>query len=294
MLELNPKIFTPLPASRPTPRSRRRKLLALTSLGIAGLVAGLLSGCSSLSQTATARTPIPGNYAAVTGNWRFSATAGVPIELAGALAVEGTQVSGRLHVVSGPCTTATGTGSFAVSGAIDATGRLLLNGQDDATHSFQIAGPLAPDHRSLEDPDVTVSGSCAGEHVLRAMDNSAGTGQQYQPVTGNYEGAFTDTDGDGLAVNASLSQPTTPDTNGMYHLTGTATFASVPCLGSMIVTSSTVTGNQISATYTDSTSGATVVGNGTFSADAQTLTISSWTLSGSCGSDSGSGLLTHQ
>ena len=257
-------------------------------------MAGLLSGCSTISQTATAITPIPESYAAMTGNWRFTATAGVPIELAGALAVQGTQVSGRLHVVSGPCTSTTGMGDFAVSGAIDDTRRLQLSGQKDATHAFQIAGALAPDHRSLVEPVVTASGPCAADRVLQARDNSASTGQQYQPVTGNYDGTFTDADGDGLAVAASLSQPTTPDANGVYHLTGTATFAGVPCLGSPVVTSSTVTGNQISATYTDSTSGATVVGSGTFSADAQMLTISSWTLSGSCGSDSGSGLMTHQ
>lgn len=294
MPKLIPQIAlpVPLPILRPTSRFRRRKLLALTSLGLAGLVAGLLSGCSSLSQAATSLSPTGANYSALTGNWRFTSDVAVPVDLAGALAVEGTQVSGRLHTTAGPCAAAK-EASFAVSGTIDGADRLLLSGQDDANHMFQIAGLLAPDRHSLVDPAVTVVGSCTGERTLQGHGLGGSTGQQYQSVTGSYQGSFTDSQGDALAVDASLSQPTTPDANGVYHLTGTATFASVPCLGSTVITSSTVTGNQISATYTDSNTGATVVGNGTFSADAQTLTITSWTLSGGCGSDAGSGILTH-
>ena len=295
MSNFNPQLATPLPLPqlRPKRPHRRRRLLALTSLGLAGLVAGLLSGCSNLSQAASSMSSNAESYAEVSGNWSFSSSAAAAIDLAGALSVQRTQVSGRLHAVSGPCARMTGA-SFPVSGAIDASGRMTLNGHDDAENAFQIAGLLAADQHSLIEPALTVTGSCAEPRAMRPRDAGGSTGQQYQAVTGNYAGTFTDTDGDALAVNASLSQPTTADANGVYHLTGTATFAGVPCLGSPVVTSSTVTGNQISATYTDSATGATVVGDGVFSADAQTLTITRWTLSGDCGADSGSGLLTHQ
>lgn len=117
--------------------------------------------------------------------------------------------------------------------------------------------------------------------------------QQYQPLSGIYSGTFTDSSGATLAVAATLSQPTTPDTNGVYHLTGYATFPNTSCLDAPVITDSVVTGDSIQATYTDQSTGGTVVGNGTFSPDAQTLTITDWILSG-CGDDTGNGQLLRQ
>lgn len=275
-------------------RTRRRKLLAVTSLGLAGLVAGLLSGCSGATQVLSSGVPSAEGFAGVTGNWRFVSSGSV--ELAGALAVAGSHVSGHLHTVAGSCGSSEGA-AFAVSGTIDAEGRLRLSGQDDAERGFAVSGIVGADQRSLVDPNVSMTGSCpinVVAHAVHAEDNAGTTGQQYQAVTGSYTGSFTDTDGDSLPVQATLSQPTSPDANGIYHLTGRATFAGVTCLSSPIVTSSTVTGNQISATYTDPNSGASVTGSGTFSPDAQTLTIDTWTLTGSCGPANGFGTLAHQ
>lgn len=275
-------------------RVGRRQLLALTSLGLAGLVAGLLSGCSNAMKAADPAEPA-GSYAALAGNWQFAS--GSDLVLAGSLSATGNSVTGRLHALAGGC--ADSSVSFPVTGTIAADNTVTLDAPEFSGGAVHIVGTLAADERSLLTPTLAVAGSGACARAVEARSVVARTqapvsAVQYQAVVGNYSGNFTDSDGNNLAVSANLSQPTTPDANGVYHLTGSATFASAPCIGSPVITDSTVTGDQISATYTDSTSGATVTASGTFSSDAHTLTVTSWTLSGSCGSDNGTGILVHQ
>ncbi len=68
----------PVPPSRSTRPSRvKRNLLAVGSLGLAGLVPGLLSGCGSgLLPTTTANS-----YAPASGNWQFTSTASASARL---------------------------------------------------------------------------------------------------------------------------------------------------------------------------------------------------------------------
>ena len=94
-------------------------------------------------------------------------------------------------------------------------------------------------------------------------------------------------------MTAQLTQTGAADANGNFSLTGTGTFQPNPCVSSSVVTSSTVTGNAVSWTYTDPGTGAVVTASGSFDNTAATLTIDSYTLSGGpagC-SDTGSGVL---
>ena len=118
--------------------------------------------------------------------------------------------------------------------------------------------------------------------------------QQQQPVNGTYAGSFAGVDGVVAEVSAVLTQSASPDADGRYHLSGNASFAGSPCISAPVITDSVVNGNAISVTYTDPQTGSSVTGDGTFDATATSLTVSSWTLSGSCGSDQGTGLLTRQ
>ena len=286
------QISRPVPTSRPRRPGRRRKLAALTTLGLAGLLAGFLTGCGSTS-TPQSNTVAPAkSYAAAAGNWKFTSGAAA---FAGALTVSGTSVTAILHPLNPTCAAA---GTFTASGTISATDSLSLTSSNLPGGKLSIAGTLAADQHSLTSPTLTVTGgACATPSVrlssLSPRDTSPSTAQQYQPLTGNYNGTFTDNSGATLIVAATLSQPTTPDTNGVYHLTGYATFPNTPCLATPVITDSTITGDTIQATYTDRDSGSTVVGNGTFSPDAQTLIITNWILSG-CGDDTGTGLLLRQ
>ena len=292
-------IARPVPTTRPPRPGRKRKLAALTTLGLAGLLVGLLAGCGTgnspgINASTTAQTDA---YSAVTGNWKFTTgNSNHASALAGSLTVSGATVTGTLHPLLAPC--ATSSASFAASGTIDATGFLSVTSNNFSGGKLLISGTLAADQHSLTTPTVTVTGGTCATPALRSSsvtghDTSAATAQQYQPLTGNYNGVFTDTAGATLAVAATLSQPTTPDANGVYHLTGYATFPNTPCLTTPVITDSTVTGDSIQATYTDQQTGDTVSGTGTFSTDAQTLTITNWILSG-CGNDTGTGLLNRQ
>ena len=119
---------------------------------------------------------------------------------------------------------------------------------------------------------------------------------QYQTISGAYAGSFVDGDGYSLPVTATLTQTTQPDATGMFHLTGNATFPGNPCLTAPVITDSTVTGSSLSATYSEQQNGQTntVVASGIFNQDASVLTITNWTFSGGCGSDTGTGVLTRQ
>ena len=285
------QISRPVPTSRPRRPGRKRKIAALTTLGLAGLLAGFLAGCGTGNSPQINAVASAKSYTAAAGNWKF--TSGTAA-FAGALAVSGTTVTATLHAVSATCPNSV----FTASGSITGTDSLSLTSTNFPGGKLTIAGTLAADQHSLIGPTIAISGgACAAPAVrfasLSPRDTTSPTAQQYQPLTGNYNGTFTDSSGGTLSVAATLSQPTTPDANGVYHLTGYATFPNTPCLATPVLTDSTITGDTIQATYTDKISGSTVVGNGTFSADAQTLTITNWVLSG-CGDDTGTGLLLRQ
>ena len=287
------QISRPVPTTRPRRPGRRRKLAALTTLGLAGLLAGFLAGCGSTNSPQLSAAVTSKSYAAAAGNWKFTSGASA---FAGALTVSGTSVTAILHPLDATC--AASGGAFTASGTISATDSLSLTSSNLTGGKLAIAGTLAPDQHSLTSPTITVTGGTCATGATRAPSSSpriaaAPSAQQYQPLTGNYNGTFTDLSGATLTIAATLSQPTIPDANGVYHLTGYASFPNTPCLATPVITDSTITGDTIQATYTDKDSGSTVVGNGTFSPDAQTLTITNWILSG-CGDDTGTGLLLRQ
>lgn len=272
-----------------------RKLLALTSLGLAGLLAGLLAGCATTSSSTPATTTQ--TYADLAGNWQFTSAGNSSLtSLGGSLTVSGANVTGMLHPLAGACLTPATTAPFAVSGNINSAGLLTLTSTNFAGGAFHLTGTIAANQHSLQNPAYTVSGgSCASATPALArvtpQDNATITiAQQYQPISGTYTGNFSDSDGVILAVSANLQQSSSPDANGYYHLSGTATFANNPCLNTPVVTDSVINGASITATYTDATTGNAITATGTFNATATTLTVPNWTLTGtgSC-ADSGTG-----
>ena len=292
--------------SHPHYRRRRRHLLAITSLGLAGLLVGLLAGCSSTPAPAASgtTTPVPTpavSYADMSGNWQVSSTtaanAGLS-SLGGSLSVSGETVSGIVHPLSGTCITPALSAPFAVSGSVAPGGVLTLTSTTFAGGTLHLTGTVAANQHSLLNPTFTVSGgACAPAQPALArpvpQDTTTTTiAQQYQPISGTYTGAFADPDGVVMNVSATLTQSTSADANGYFHLSGNATFANNPCLNAPVVTDSVINGNTITATYTDPSTGNSITGSGTFDATATTLTVTTWTLTGSCGPDHGTGTLS--
>lgn len=313
------------PICLPSSLAATRRLLALTSLCTIGLILSLLGGCSStaspistpaavpasntIQNSSTTTIPPPSStpvvtaksFAAVTGNWKFTFPGTSLGALGGSLVVDGTGVMGVLHPISSSC--AARTDPIPVVGTIASTSTadtLTLNSTTAfGNGAVAVTGTIAADGRSLSDPTLTVTGgSCAAAPAVAGAASprrvSPNVAQQYQPISGTYAGSFSDPDGQVLPLTATLTQTTSADANGTFHLTGNATFTNNPCVNTPVVTDSTVTGDTLSATYTDANTGNSVTASGTFSTDAKTLTITNWTLSGSCGTDSGTGALTTQ
>ena len=260
----------------------------------------LLAGCGTGSALTTAPTS-----AAVGGNWRFAAS-GAP-----ASAAQVTALSGSLQVINGgdyaPSTVqgvvhtvalaSQNAGALCVkpSQAISVTGSTAKDGTLTLTSAsfgggsvLTVRGSYDATARTLSNAQFGIAGGSCGF----AMQPMIAT--QYQPISGTYTGTFASAGGGTpLTVTAQLTQTGAADANGNFSLSGTGSFQSNPCMASPVVTSSTVTGNAVTWTYTDPGTGAQVTASGSFDDTAATLTIASYTLSGGpagC-SDTGSGVL---
>jgi hypothetical protein len=246
-----------------------------------------LVGCS----TGLVPTAAPSSIS-VTGNWQLSSSAAAAAKLpvlSGELTGSGANITGIFHA-NAASTCVAPTAAFELSGSADAQNAIKLTGANFAGGTLTVSGTLAADGKSISNATYNVvGGSCA---LAQAVPADA---QSYADVSGNYAGSFSDPDGRVLSITSVLSQNPTGDTNGNFALSGTATLPNNPCFQSPVsVSNSQVTGGSFTLTYADQNTGNSVTANGTFSTDGTTLTVTGWNLTGYCGPDSGTGLLTKQ
>ena len=262
---------------------------SLARLTLSGSLLGLV-GCA----TGVDRVPVNASAISVTGNWQFASTdtsaaklAALSGELTGSSAPNAT-ITGIFHADSASACVAPST-AFEVSGSATTASLVTLTGTL-AGGKITIAGTLAADGLSLTNPTYTVTGgTCAFTSTAKA------TAHVYSSITGNYAGSFSDASGQVISITATLTQTPASDTDGNFQLSGTGTMPNNPCFPTTVsVSNSQVTGGSFNLTYTDATTQNSVSTLGTFSADGSTLTVTQWTLSGPCGSDTGTGLLIKQ
>ncbi len=246
-----------------------------------------LAGCSSVF------TPEPAaNAIAVTGNWQFSSSAPAASKLpviSGELTGSSASMTGIFHSQS-PTACVQPSEAFEVQGKADSKMNVTLTGASIAGGKLTINGTLAEDGKSLSNASYVVTGgTCAFSTPAQAR------AQAYSSIAGNYTGTFSDGGGQVIALTATLTQTPQSDTDGNFQLSGTGTFPSNPCFNSPVTLSnSQVTGGSFDFTYSDQTTGNSVDVVGNFSTDGKTLTVTQWTLTGSCGPDNGTGLMTQQ
>jgi hypothetical protein len=228
----------------------------------------------------------------VTGNWQIKSSAAVASRLAalsGELTGSSAAITGILHADATTSCVAP-TSAIEVSGAADVHNLVTLTGANVAGGTLTITGTLSSDGKSLTNANYTVAG---GTCAFTAA--AASTMVAYSSITGTYAGSFADPDGNVISITANLTQTPDSDTTGNFQLSGTGTFPNNPCFSSPVsISASQVTGGSFNLTYTDMTTQNSVNASGTFSTDGTTLTVTNWTLTGSCGPDMGSGLLTKQ
>jgi hypothetical protein len=250
------------------------------------LLAFFLVGCSS------SLAPLSGTSTnALTGNWQVSSmsTTGIKLPmLSGELTGSATAVTGIFHAAStGACVTRST--AISLTGHADTKNVLTLTGAL-AGGTLTISGNVAEDGKSLTGTTYNVTGgTCAFSAPVMA------SAQAFSSVTGTYAGSFSDAGGNVIDITANLTQTPESDTSGNFQLSGSGTFPNNPCFSSPVtVSNAQVTGGSFTLTYADSSTQNSVTATGTFSSDASTLTVTNWTLTGSCGPDSGTGLLTRQ
>jgi hypothetical protein len=226
------------------------------------------------------------------GNWQISSTdahASQLSSLSGTLVSSGNTISGVLHPnADHGCIAPTQT--IAVTGSADAQNNVTLNGANVKGGTLTVTGTVAADGKSLTNAAYTVTGgTCA------FSAEAAAQAQDFSSITGTYAGSFSDPDGQVISITASLTQTPSSDTSGNFQLSGTGTFPANPCFSSPVsVSDSQVTGGSFTLTYADAHTSNSVTASGTFAQNGSALTVTNWTLTGSCGPDSGTGFLIRQ
>jgi hypothetical protein len=276
------------------------RVQGMLKYGAAVMATGLLAGCSAIKAVEDLPSTIVN---AIKGNWEMHATASQAAnlpEIAGSFSTTTNgAVTGVFHTLSTNACMSSST-YVPATGAVDAQGNVSLTSSAFNGSVLKLTGQLSADGKSRSNASYFVSGGSCGFPAVAGAAAVPMTATQYAPISGNYAGSFTDSDGYSLAVTATLTQTSDPDANGVYHLSGNASFPTNPCLNAPVVADSTVSGNMASTTYTQTVNGAvtTIVANGVFSSDASTLTVTDWTFSGGTGrcsgTETGTGILTKQ
>ncbi len=296
------------PAAPPSPRSRtRRRLLAVTSLGLAGLLAGLLSGCGTgilPSTTASANLIRPGHRQLAVHLPRRSSLS-PPVRRRRAHRLwHGSQchplprcpqllrpalhpaARHRHHRPSRPAHPLRH-GRRRIPQALGHPLRRSPKPRLRLLHPHRRRLRLLRYRRNL---NRLPPGPLAQRPVL-PTDRPAVPARQRHLRRNPHHRRRPDLHSQ-LNPHPDL-QPRTPD--GVYHVTGTASSPGNPCVpSSLSATASAIDGGAISTTYTDPATGSTIAATGATSPDASTITISSWTINSPCGSDTGTGTLTRQ
>lgn len=257
-----------------------------TLSAVAATLATLLAGCNA------ALTPTPAaSVIAVNGNWQFASTASAAARLpvlTGMLSGGGSSIKGLLHAnAASSCLTPSTI--LELSGSADAMNVITLTAANVASGTLTLTGTLSPDGKSLTNAAYSVTGGTC------AMPRTQATATSFASITGHYVGNFSDAQGQVLTLAADLTQSPASNTSGDFLLSGTATLPNNPCFTSPAsITNSQVSGGTFQLTYSDPATGNAVDTTGTFAPDGLTLTVTRWALSGSCGTDSGSGTMTRQ
>lgn len=240
----------------------------------------LLAGCGM------ANTPLQVGTS-LSGNWAF-----IPASSSATLNLGFTQgayetVSAVARLNGASCVSPTT--DILLTGSVGGNNEMLLVSSAFDGTTLTLQGQVSADGKGIAAASWTFAGGNCG-----TMGKASVTATQYTAINGTYTGTFLDASSNPIAVSALLQQTSQPDLDGQFSLSGTATFPSNSCfLQQPTLTTSLVTGNNLSMNYTDTTSGAVLSAVGTFNASASQLTISNWSIAGgTCNGEAGTGTLT--
>ena len=260
---------------------QNRTLAVLAVVPVLG-VALLLAGCG------LANTPLQVGTS-LSGNWAFTpASSGAVLNL-GFMQGAYEQVSAiaRLNGVS--CVSPTT--DILLTGSVGGDNQMMLVSSAFNGTTLTLQGQVSGDGKGIAAASWNFAGGNCG-----SMGKANVSATNYSAINGTYTGTFVDGSGNPIAVSALLEQTSQPNLDGQFSLSGTATFPGNSCFANQpSVTTSQVTGNSLSMTYTDTLGATTMTAIGSLNAQATQLTITGWSISGGkCNGDGGTGSLTEQ
>jgi hypothetical protein len=242
----------------------------------------VISGCGM------ANTPLQVGTS-LSGNWAFTPAAPNVVLNLGFLQGAYETVSAVARLSGSSCVSPTT--DILLTGSVGGNNQMTLVSSAFGGTTLTLQGQVSGDGKGIAGATWTFAGgSCA------SLGQANLTATNYSAINGTYAGNIVDSKGDSIAVSALLEQTSQPDLDGQFSLSGTATFPDNNCFAHQpSVTTSMVTGSNLSMTYSDPLSSTTLTAVGTFNAQATQLTITNWTISGgSCNGDTGSGSLAVQ
>jgi hypothetical protein len=243
----------------------------------------LLCGCGSSSSGGSV-TPT------LNDNWEISAlslTTGTTYSVGGELSTSGSTVTGIMHVLS-PCFMFNGNVLYdvPVTGTVSSAGALTLISTAVASQKISMSGQW---HAGvISSGTYSISGGCANG------DHGTITGFPVSAFNRSYNGTFVSAVVPSIRIGTtvSLSQSSTADSDGIYHVTGTATFTGSPCFSSGTIATSLVVGSYIQVKITTSNGVVNYWGTVTNS-NGNTINGQYSITGGTCNGDSGLGIATR-
>src|SRR5207237_386704 len=98
--------------------------------------------------------------------------------------------------------------------------------------------------------------------------------------------------GAGIGVTVTTSQSASPDSHGLFHVTGTVAFTNSACFASATIQSSQVAGSFLLVDMTTNNGGDIVFSGNITDATGKTISGSYQVNTGSCAGDSGTGSIS--
>ena len=218
------------------------------------------------------------NTLSLTGNWQFTYTSSKPgsspSTISGTLTQNGNSFSATVTITgTSPCaTSATFSGTlsgYALTGTLTATN----------LETISVTGTVATDYNSAMGTYRVMS--AMGACMSASGDSGTWTGKRI--TSGIYGGMLMSADRIPAQITLSLKS------DSSQQVSGTATFTTSACLGSMTV-AGTLSGANLEL-KSEGGSDSSVVLTGTFNEEGKALTLKS-AISGPCQAESGAGTLT--
>ncbi|MGA7339658.1 MAG: hypothetical protein WBE72_21455 [Terracidiphilus sp.] len=261
-----------------------------------GLPIALASGCGGSSGGTS-------KYLNLTGNWNIALTPSNPMQigplLGGYITNTNSSVSGTLLLQVPACSAslvsmpATSPVSVPIAGTLAADGNIAFTGTSSDGLTLSVNGVVTYPSAPVPGIYYPLDGAYAISGGCTASESGSVIGLAVLPLATTYTGTLQSASGSSYGASLTVAE-SGPNSQGVYTLSGAATFTGNPCFSSGAITSSVVFGDNVDVTISLNNNSSLE-----FTAFAPPVPPNSLLTSilynvsgGACAGDAGSGYLT--